>query len=110
MNLKIMKKSLVLISIFSFIWGQLPSGELNDPNPSASEVIRVSQTSEGSTESAEIRLNQTSERSPSASEVIRVSQTSEGSTESAEIRLNQTSERSPSASEVIRVNQISEGN
>lgn len=47
MNLKIMKKSLVLISIFSFIWGQVPSGELNDPNPSASEVIRLNLISEG---------------------------------------------------------------
>jgi len=47
MSLKIMKKSLVLLFIFSFIWGQVPSGELNDPNPSASGEIRLNQTSEG---------------------------------------------------------------
>ena len=88
MNLKIMKKSLVLLFIFSFVLAQstIPLGNVVDPE------------------------TQTSEGSPSASAEIGLNQTSEGSTESAEIRLNQTSERSPSASEVIRVNQISEGN
>lgn len=39
-----MKKSLILLFIFSFIWGQVPLGEQIDSDPSASEVIRVNQT------------------------------------------------------------------
>jgi len=66
MNLKIMKKSLILLFIFSFMWAQLPLGELNDPNPFASEVIRLNQTSEGSTESAEICVDQTAPNIPSS--------------------------------------------
>ncbi len=65
--MKIMKKSLVLLFIFSFVWAQstIPLGNVVDPetqtsegSPSASAEIGLNQTSEGSTASAEIRLNQ----------------------------------------------------
>ena len=42
-----MKKLLILISIFSFAWAQLPSGDPSDSDPFASEAIRVNQISEG---------------------------------------------------------------
>jgi polysaccharide export outer membrane protein len=87
-----MKKSLVLLFIFSFIWAQIPSGEPNDqtvpniPSPQGGEdsqtipspLLEVPSSVEGKGE-GKGEGDISSEGNPSESAEIRVNQTSEGS-------------------------------